>query len=123
MHFDQLSNKVIGLALEVHKELGPGLLESAYKQCLAYELGKSGIRFQQEVYLPVTYKDMQISCGYRIDLIIEDTLIVELKCVEALHPVHGAQILTYMRLSNKRIGLLINFKTKLLKDGIKRYVL
>ena len=123
MKFDKLSNTVIGLALEVHKELGPGLLESTYKQCLAYELSKSGIRFQQEVYLPVSYKDMQISCGYRIDLLIEDTLIVELKCVEVLHPVHGAQILTYMRLSNKRIGLLINFKTKLLKDGIKRYVL
>ena len=123
MKFDKLSNTVIGLALEVHKELGPGLLESTYKQCLAYELSKSGIHFQQEFYLHVKYKDMQLSCGYRIDLLIEDTLIVELKCVDALHPVHGAQILTYMRLCNKKVGLLINFNTKLLKDGIKRYVL
>jgi len=123
MKFDKLSNTVIGLAIEVHRELGPGLLENTYKQCLAYELSKSNIYFLMEVNLPVTYKDIQVSCGYRMDLLIDDTLVLELKCVDNLHPVHGTQLLTYMRLSNKKIGLLINFNTKLLKDGIKRYVL
>ena len=123
MKFDELSNKVIGLAIEVHRELGPGLLENTYKQCLAYELGSGGIKFQIEAELPVRYKEICISCGYRIDLLIEDKLIIELKNVEGLRPIHEAQILTYMKLANINTGLLINFNEQRLKDGIKRFVL
>ncbi len=123
MEFDILSNKVIGLALEVHKHLGPGLLENTYKQCLAYELSREGINFEIEVNLPVNYKMIHVSPAYRIDLIIERQMIVELKCVDKFHPVHEAQILTYMKLSNITKGLLINFNEKLLKNGIKRFVL
>jgi len=123
MEFDELSNKVIGLAIEVHRQLGPGLLESAYQQCLAYELSKAGISFQMEVSLPIKYKEINISCGYRIDLLIEDKLIIELKSVNELLPIHDAQLLTYMKLSKKSIGLLMNFNEVLLKDGIKRFVL
>lgn len=119
----ELTKKVIGLALQVHRELGPGLLESAYKECLAYELSKSDIQFQLEVRCPVVYKEMKIDCGYRIDILIEDKLILELKSVAGLQPIHEAQLLTYLRLSNKKIGLLINFNEKLLKNGIKRLVL
>ena len=123
MEFDELSNKVIGLAIEVHKQLGPGLLENTYKQCLAYELNQAGIRFQMEVEIPVEYKDIRISCGYRIDLIMENKLIIELKSVDKLHSVHEAQILTYMKLAKIKIGLLMNFNEKILKEGIKRFVL
>ncbi len=123
MKFDELSNKFIGLAIEVHKELGPGLLENTYKQCLAYELSHAKINFQVEAELPVQYKSLQISCGYRIDLLIENQLIIELKSVDKIHPIHEAQILTYMKLSKIGIGLLINFNEKILKDGIKRFVL
>lgn len=123
MKFDELSNKVIGLALEVHKQLGPGLLETTYKQCLAYELSAAGIMFLLEAELPVIYKGTRIPCGYRIDLLIENKLILELKSVDSLQRVHEAQILTYMKLSNIGIGLLINFNEKYLKHGIKRFVL
>lgn len=123
MDFEKLSNEIIGCAIEVHKNLGPGLLESTYKQCLAYELSKSNIKFGLEVEIPIKYKDVQISCGYRIDLIVENKIIIELKSVEKIMPVHEAQILTYMKLSGIKIGLLINFNSKLLKDGIKRFVL
>jgi len=123
MEFDELSNKVISLAIEVHKNLGPGLLESTYKQCLAYELAKADIKFIMEAELPVQYKDIKLSCGYKIDLFIEDTLIVELKSVEKMNPIYDAQILTYMKLSKVKVGLLLNFNNKLLKDGIKRFVL
>lgn len=123
MEFDELSNKVIGLAIEVHRELGPGLLENTYKQCLAYELSQAKIDFQMEVELPVKYKNILISCGYRIDLLIENKLILELKSVDKIAPVHEAQLLTYMRLANIKIGLLMNFNEKVLKDGIKRFVL
>lgn len=123
MEFDELSNKVIGLAIEVHRELGPGLLENTYKQCLAYELSQAKINFQMEVELPVKYKNILISCGYRIDLLIENKLILELKSVDKIAPVHEAQLLTYMRLANIKIGLLMNFNEKVLKDGIKRFVL
>jgi len=123
MEFDELSNKVIGLAIDVHRELGPGLLENTYKQCLAYEVSSAGMKTAVEVELPVRYKEVQIACGYRIDLMIEEKLIVELKCVEKLLPVHEAQLLTYMKLSNVKIGLLINFNEKLLKHGIRRFVL
>ena len=122
MDFDELSKKVIGLAIEVHRNLGPGLLESTYKQCLGYELSQAGIKFCMEMNLPVEYKTIQIQCGYRMDLIIEDKIIIEVKSVEKLSPVHVAQILTYMKLSKTGIGLLINFNEKILKDGIKRLI-
>jgi GxxExxY protein len=123
MEFDSLSHKVIGLLLEVHKQLGPGLLENTYKQCLAYELLREKIEFAMEVNLPIKYKSASISCAYRIDVIVENQLILELKNVEKLLPVHEAQILTYLRLSKISIGLLVNFNEKYLRDGIKRYVL
>lgn len=123
MEFDNLSNRVIGLAIEVHKELGPGLLENTYKQCLAYELSQIQIKFLLEVELPVQYKEISVSCGYRIDLLIENKLIVELKSVDEVHPIHEAQLLTYMKLVKIRIGLLMNFNEKILKNGIKRFVL
>ena len=121
--FDELSNKVIGLAIDVHRELGPGLLESTYQQCLSYELSKNNIKFELEKELPVKYKDVVINCGYRIDLLIENKLILELKCVEKLVPIHEAQILTYMKLAKIKTGLLINFNVQMLKNGIKRFVL
>ena len=123
MRFDDLSNRVIGFALEVHKQLGPGLLESAYKQCLAYELGHSGINFEIEKEIPVRYKRINMDCGYRIDLLVENKLIIELKSVERLLPIHDAQILTYMKLTKIEVGLLINFNQVLLRHGIKRFVL
>lgn len=123
MDFDELSKRVIGSAIEVHKALGPGLLENAYKQCVAYELTRANIKFLMEAELPVIYKEVRISCGYRIDLLIEDQLIAELKCVDKIHPIHEAQILTYMKLANIGVGLLINFNEKYLKHGIKRFVL
>ena len=123
MNFEILSKKLIGLALEVHKNLGPGLLENTYKQCLAYELSQANLKFQIELNLPVKYKRINISCGYRIDLLVEEKIILELKNVEKLLPVHEAQILTYMKLSQIHIGLLMNFNEKFLKDGIKRFVL
>lgn len=123
MEFDALSNKVLGLALEVHKELGPGLLENTYKQCLAHELSKAQIPFLLEAELPVFYKEMHISCGYRIDLLIDRNLVVELKSVDSLQPIHEAQILTYMKLAKVSTGLLINFNERYLKHGIKRFVL
>ena len=123
MEFDELSRNVIGCALEVHRNLGPGLLESTYRQCLACELSHAGILFQMEVPLPVRYKDILLDCGYRIDLLVRGELIVEIKSVEALLPIHQAQILTYMRLANVAIGLLINFNVTRLQTGIKRFVL
>ncbi len=123
MDFDDLSNRVIGAALEVHKNLGAGLLESAYEAALAYELSEQGIGLQQQVTLPVQYKGVNIDCAYRIDLLIEKRSIIELKAVEKILPIHQAQLMTYMKLANIKTGLLINFNTKLLKDGIKRVVL
>ena len=123
MEFDKLSRKVIGLSIEVHRELGPGLLENTYKQCLAYELSQAEINFQMEVELPVKYKNVLISCGYRIDLLIENNLIIELKSVDKIIPIHEAQLLTYMKLSGIKVGLLMNFNEIVLKDGIKRFVL
>ncbi len=120
---DPLTEKVIGLAIEVHKELGPGLLESTYKQCLAYELSKAAVTFNLEKDLPVRFKEVKIDCGYRIDLLEENKLILELKSVDRLKPIHEAQILTYMKLSGIKTGLLINFNERLLKNGINRFVL
>ena len=123
MDFDPLSNKVIGCAIEVHRELGPGSLESAYEQCLAAELSRIGIPFQVQVDLPLNYKGMQLDCGYRIDLLLDRQLIVELKSVEQLLKIHEAQILTYMRLAKVNVGLLMNFNVPVLKKGIKRFLL
>jgi GxxExxY protein len=123
VNFDPLSHKVIGCALEVHRNLGPGLLESTYEQCLAHELTEAKISFKVQKALPVLYKGVNIDCGYRVDLLIEDKLIVELKSVERMLGVHEAQLLTYMKLSGIKLGLLINFNSKVLKDGLKRFVL
>jgi GxxExxY protein len=123
MQFDSLSNKVIGCAIEVHKTLGPGLLESTYEHCLAHELSIVGFSFVRQKSLPVNYKGTELECGYRLDLLIEDKLIVELKSVDKLQKIHDAQILTYMRLSHVNVGLLINFNEIILKNGIKRFVL
>ena len=123
MIFDSLSNKVIGCAIEVHRELGPGLLESAYEQCLAAELSRLQIPFQIQVDLPINYKGMPLSCGYRIDLLINNQLIVELKSIEQLLKIHEAQILTYMKLAKVNLGLLMNFNVPILKRGIRRFVL
>jgi GxxExxY protein len=123
MEFDDLSNQVIGCAIEVHRALGPGLLESTYEQCLAHELSLAGIPLRIQVPLPVEYKNVKLDCGYRIDLLIRDELIVELKSVEAVSPLHQAQLLTYMKLAAIKTGLLLNFNVKVLKDGIRRFVL
>src|SRR5256886_14245790 len=123
MEFDELSRNVIVCAIEVHRNLGPGLLESTYRQCLACELSHAGIPFQIEVPLPVRYKDVLLDCGYRIDLLVSGDLIVEIKCIETLLPIHHAQILTYMRLAKIPVGLLINFNVTRLQTGIKRFVL
>jgi GxxExxY protein len=120
---DQLTEKVIGLAIEVHRQLGPGLLESAYEACLCLELQEAGLAFRRQVPLPITYKSVRLDCGYRLDLAIEDQLILELKAVEGLLPIHEAQLLTYMRLSGIRTGLLLNFNSSVLKNGMRRLML
>lgn len=123
IQFDELSNAVIGCAIEVHRELGPGLLESAYEQCLAHELRLKGIPFELQKVMPVGYKGVLIDCGYRLDLLVDGKIIVELKAVAALDPIHEAQILTYLKLAKVKTGLLINFNVPLLRDGIRRFVL
>lgn len=120
---DPLTEKVIGCAIEVHRILGPGLLESAYQRCLALEMGKQGLAVETEVPMPVKYKNEVLDCGYRADMLVEKSLILELKAVEALLPLHQAQLLTYMKLSGIRLGLLINFHRTRLVDGLKRFVL
>ena len=123
MTSEELSNIVIGCSIDIHKELGPGLLESAYKECLHYELVKKNIKVEKEKPLALKYKDLMLDCAYRIDLLIENKLVVEIKSVEQLHDLHTAQVLTYLRLSGINLGLLINFNNKLLKNGIKRVIL
>ncbi len=123
MERDPLTSKVIGAAIEVHRTLGPGLLESAYETCLCYELEQIGLPFCRQVNLPIEYKGVQMDEGYRMDVVVEDTLILELKTVEAILPVHEAQLLSYLKLSGLTKGLLINFHTAMLRDGIKRMVL
>ena len=118
---DLLTEKIIGFAIEVHRQLGPGLLESAYEECLSYELTQSGLR--RQVPLPVVYKAVRLDCGYRLDLVIEEQIILELKTVERLMPIHEAQLLTYLKLSGLHIGLLLNFNSALSKDGMRRIVL
>lgn len=121
MEINQITEKIIGCAIEVHKRLGPGLLESAYEECLSYELMSAGLAIERQVPVPVVYKEIKLECGYRIDILVERTVLIELKAIEAFAPVHEAQILTYMKFAKKSIGLLINFNVTLLKDGIKRY--
>jgi len=121
--YSELTSKIISCAIEVHKALGPGLLESAYEECLAYELRNAGLLVERQKPLPVVYKEIRLDCGYRIDILVEDTVVVELKSVDALNPVHEAQILTYLKFSGKEIGLLMNFNVTLLKNGMKRYML
>ena len=123
MELNDLTGEIIGAAIEVHKHLGPGMLESAYEECLSYELRSRGLSVERQKPVPVVYKEVKLECGYRIDLLVNDTVVVELKSVDADARVHEAQILTYMRFANKGIGLLINFNVTVLKNGIKRYVL
>ncbi|TVR89846.1 MAG: GxxExxY protein [Saprospirales bacterium] len=120
MKENTISGKVIGAAIEVHKQLGPGLLEKTYQHCLFHELRRRGISVRKEVPLPVVYKGEKLDLGYRIDLLVGDKVIVEVKAVEALAPIHTAQVLTYLKLKEKKLGLLINFNTLLLKNGIQR---
>jgi len=119
---NQLSQQVLDAAFRVHSTLGPGLLESAYEHCLCYELGKVGLRTVRQAQLPIAYGEITIDAGYRIDLLVENKVIVEIKATEALLPVHEAQLLTYLRLAEKQVGLLINFNVRSLKSGIKRMV-
>lgn len=120
---DPLTEQVIGLAIDVHRGLGPGLLESAYEECLCFELADHKIPFERQVPLPVDYKSVRLDCGYRIDVVVAEVLILELKSVEKTLPLHEAQLLTYLKLSGMHRGLLLNFNTTLLKDGIKRMIL
>ena len=119
---NEISNIIIGNAIEVHKALGPGLLESAYKECLFYKISKSGLWVEKEKAMPLIFEEVKLDCGYRIDLLVENKLVIEIKSVEALHDIHLAQTLTYLKLGNYKLGLLINFNVVLLKNGIKRVV-
>lgn len=121
-NFDGLSGEIIGSAIEVHQILGPGLLESAYEESLAWELTTRGLRVERQVVVPVHYKELRIENGYRIDMLINDLIILELKCVDAFEPVHTAQMLTYLKMTNLKLGLLLNFKTDAMRKGIKRIV-
>lgn len=117
-----LTEEIIGAAIEVHRALGPGLLESAYEECLAHELTLANISFERQVALPVNYKGVQLDCGYRLDFVVEETVVLELKAIDVLQPIHEAQLLTYLKLGGWPIGLLINFNVPVLKKGIKRMV-
>lgn len=119
---NNLTEQIIGAAIEVHRTLGPGLLESAYQECLLFELKRLGLAVTKEISLPIIYKDIKLDHGYRIDLLVENKIVIELKTVETFTDVHFAQILTYMKLGNYPLGLLINFHTKLLKNSIKRFI-
>ena len=119
----ELTHAIRAAAMEVHKELGPRLLEPPYEECMCHELSLRKMAFQRQVPLPVTYKGVQLDCGYRLDLLVEASVIVELKSVHEITPLHEAQLLTYLRLSGKRVGLLMNFNAVLIKDGIRRMVL
>lgn len=123
MNENELSKLIIGKAIEIHKVLGPGLLESAYKECLYYELMSSGLNVEKEKPLPIVYKDIKLDQGYRIDLLVENKVVIELKTVEAFTDVHMAQVLTYLRFGHFKLGLLINFNVMLLKDGLKRFIM
>jgi len=122
MNENEIANKIIGSAIDVHKSLGPGLLESAYKECLYYKLQQNGLNVQKEKSMPLIFEDVKLECGYRIDLLVENKVVIELKSVEALNEVYFAQTLTYMKLGNYKLGLLMNFNVTLLKNGIKRII-
>ena len=119
---NELTGRIIGAAIEVHRHLGPGLLESDYEECLCYELSILGLQFQRQVHLPMSYKGVLLDYSYRIDILVEDVVILEIKAVDGLLPIHTAQLLTYLKASNKHVGLLINFNVPALKDGLKRIV-
>ncbi len=123
LRHEELTEQILGAAIEVHKSLGPGLLESAYEECLCHELNLRGIRFERQVIVPVTYKGVNLDCGYKLDLLIENTVILELKCVERITSIHEAQLLTYMKLLSKPVGFIINFNVPVLRAGIVRKVL
>jgi GxxExxY protein len=123
MELQGLTDRVIGCSIEVHRCLGPGLLESAYSHCLAYELTRAGITFEREKAIGIAYKDIEIDCGFRADMLVEDCLLIELKAIDRLQPIHRAQLLTYMKMTNKGVGLLINFNSRVLKDGLVRLVI
>lgn len=123
MSINEITGKILDAAYKVHTALGPGLLESTYQACLVHELKKAGFKVEVEKPLPLIYDSIKLECGYRIDILVEDTVVVELKTVEAFNDVHFAQILTYMKLSERHVGLLINFNVKSLKNGIRRFVL
>lgn len=120
MEQDQITHEILDSAYKIHSKLGPGLLESAYRTCLAYDLRKKGMKVEEEKPLPIIYEEVKLECGYRLDMLVEDQVIVELKTVNAFNDVHLAQLLTYLRFSQKHVGLLLNFYVKSLKDGIKR---
>lgn len=122
MSENEVAYKVIGLAIDVHRVLGPGLLEKAYEECLYHKIRKAGLKVQKQVPMPLVFEDVKLECGYRIDLLVEDKLVIEIKSCEALHPLHLAQTLTYMKLGDFKLGLLINFNVEVLKDGIKRVI-
>ena len=119
---DELTGQIIGAAVRVHRALGPGLLESAYEACLVYELREAGLKVEQQKPLPVVYRGVKLDCGYRLDLVIEDVVIIEIKAMERLMPAHTAQVLSYLKLSGHKVGLLINFHVQMLKNGIRRVV-
>jgi len=119
---NRITERIIGAAIHVHRTLGPGLLESAYEACLAFELARLGFRVEQQKPLPVVYDQVRLDCGYRIDLMVEGKVVVEIKSVECLAPIHEAQVITYLKLSGCRIALLINFNVPVLKDGIRRFI-
>ena len=122
MKENEIANIVIGLGIEIHKELGPGLLESAYKECMYYKIRESGLFVEKEKPIPLVFEGVKLDCGYKIDLLVEKKLVIEIKSVEALNDIHLAQTLTYLKLGNYKLGLLINFNVVLLKDGIKRVI-
>ena len=117
-----ITERIIGAAIEVHRHLGPGLLESTYETCLAFEMASRGLRVERQKELPVVYRDIHLDCGYRLDLLVENRVIIELKAVDSLLPIHEAQLLSYLKLSGLKVGLLLNFNVRLLSNGIKRLV-
>jgi GxxExxY protein len=119
----ELTERLIACAIEVHRHLGPGLLESAYEECYCYELGIQGVSLERQKMLPLVYKEIKLDCGYRMDVVADNKVVVEIKCVEKILPIHEAQLLTYLKLSSLQVGLIINFHAATLKDGVKRFVL
>jgi GxxExxY protein len=123
LRYEELTEKILGAAIEVHKALGPGLLESAYEECLCHELNLRGLRFQRQIKVPVIYKGISLDCGYQLDIIVEETVILELKSIERITSIHEAQLLTYMKLLRKPVGFIINFNVAVLRTAIVRKVL